>query len=82
MKKLRLRDSQLLADTYQEALQAVEGLQSTETSEEEMLDSVSEVPTSFLIDLLTGFIHLYDKLLEEELAIFSTEKLYKTKYLN
>lgn len=82
MKKLRLRDSRLLADTYQEVLQAVEGLQSTETSEEEMLDSVSEVPTSFLIDLLTGFIHLYDKLLEEELAIFSTEKLYKTKYLN
>ena len=80
--KFRLTDSVVLADTYQEAQQAVEALKNTEATEEDIITSTSEIPTMFLLDLLLGFINMYDKLLDSELAIYSTKKLYNVNHLH
>lgn len=80
--KFRLRDSKYLADTYQEAVQSLAALADTDATDDEIAESVSEIPTVMLIDMFTCLIHMYDKLLEHDLAITCTKKLINSDTLH
>lgn len=80
--KFRLRDSKYLADTYLEAVQALASLEQTDAEDSELANSVSELPTTMLVDLLACYIHAYDKLLEHELAISCTKALINSDTLH
>lgn len=80
--KFRLRDSKYLAETYMDAVQALSALEHTDAEDGELVDSVSEIPTTMLVDLLACYIHMYDKLLEHELAIGCTKALINSDTLH
>jgi hypothetical protein len=81
-KKFRVWNSKTLLNTYQDVIQMqflIEEACSSDKpqSPEDLPESL--VPTEMLYDILSCFTAMYEKLLENDLAIYSTDKLIKDK---
>ena len=82
--KFRLLESQYLAEAYQDAVQMSDAISSsvTEENEEDVANSVSEVETELLLNILTCYVYAYNKLLEQELIISCSKALTNSKTLH
>jgi hypothetical protein len=81
-KPFRIWDSATLFTVYQDVMQMQSLIEEACTSDkpqspEDLPESL--VPTDMLYDILSCFSAMYEKILETDLAIYSTSKLIKDK---
>lgn len=78
--KFRLWDSKALVTSYQNVIQIkdmIESLIAENQGPESLPDAV--VPIDVLYDISACFVGMYEKLLEKELVVSSTDKLINSK---
>lgn len=77
--RFRLFESKQLAEAYEYCLQAEESLTELELPEK-LEDIAIEVPLDLLVQVMACYKYSYEKLVEHELTIYGTEKLFNLKH--